>query len=156
MTIQAKGRSKQDFDIIVSADGTQIDMIQTDSGTTIVGSAQAQVTKSCSLAGVKGTYGLQGGGTEIGVGPLAIAGQITLGGNGTLKGTATVSVNGSIASKQKISGAYKILRICQGAAVIDVGNQGPIHLNLVVVNGESEILFIEGDSNTLLSGSLQR
>ena len=156
MTIQAKGRSKQNFDITVSADGTHIDMIQNDSGTTILGTAQAQVSKSCSLAGVKGTYGLQGAGTEIGAGPLAIAGQITFSGNGTLTGTATVSVNGSIASKQKISGAYKILHICQGAAVIDVGNQGPLHLNLVVVNGENEILFIEGDSNTLLSGSLRR
>lgn len=156
MTIQAKGRAKQNFDITVSSDGTQIDMIQNDSGTTILGSAQAQVSKSCSLAGAKGTYGLLGGGTEIGVGPLAIAGQITLSGNGTLKGTATVSVNGSIASKQKISGAYKVLHICQGAAVIDVGNQGPIHLNLVVVNGERGILFIQADSNSLLSGSLQR
>jgi len=156
MTIQPKGRSKQNFDITVSSDGTQIDMIQNDSGTTILGTAQAQVSKSCSLAAVKGTYGLQGAGTEISVGPLAIAGQITLSGNGTLKGTATVSVNGSIASKQKISGAYKILHICQGAAVIDVGSQGPIYLNLVVVNGERGILFIEGDSNTLLSGSLQR
>ena len=156
MTIQAQGRSKQNFDITVISDGAQIDMIQNDSGTTILGTAQAQVSKSCSLAGVKGTYGLQSGGTEIGVGPLAIAGQITLRGGGTLDGTATVSINGSIASKQKISGAYKVLHICQGAAVIDVGNQGPIHLNLVVVNGEHGILFIQADSNSLLSGSLQR
>jgi len=156
MTIQAQGRSKQNFDITVISDGTQIDMIQNDSGTTILGTAQAQVSKSCSLAGVKGTYSLQGGGTEIGVGPLAVAGQIRLRGDGTLDGTATVSINGSVASKQKISGAYKILRICQGAAEIQVGNKGPIGLTLVVVNGEQKVLFIEGDANTLLSGSLQR
>jgi hypothetical protein len=156
MTIQARGRSKQNFDITVSFDGSQVEMIQNNSGTTILGTAQAQVSKSCSLAGVKGTYSLQGGGTEIGVGPLALAGQITLRGGGTLDGTATVSVNGLIASKQKISGAYKVLRICQAAAVIQVGNQGPIHLSLVVVNGEDKVLFIEGDANTLLSGSLQR
>ena len=156
MTIQAKGRSKQNFDITVSSDGSQVEMIQNNSGTTILGTAQAQVSKSCSLAGVKGTYSLQGGGTEIGVGPLALAGQITLRGGGTLDGTATVSVNGLIASKQKISGAYKVLRICQAAAVIQVGNQGPIHLSLVVVSGEDKVLFIEGDANTLFSGSLQR
>lgn len=156
MTIQAKGRSKQNFDITVISDGTQIDMIQNDSGTTILGTAQAQVSKSCSLGGVKGTYSLQGGGTEIGVGPLAVAGQITLRGDGTLNGTATVSIKGSIASKQKISGAYKILHLCQGAAEIQVGNKGPIGLTLVVVNGEQKVLFIEGDANTLLSGSLQR
>jgi hypothetical protein len=156
MTIQAQGRSKQNFNITVISGGKQIDMVQTDSGTTNLGTAQAQASKSCALARVKGVYGLQGGGTEIGVGPLALAGQITLRGDGTLNGTATLSVNGVIASGQKISGAYKILRICQGAAVIQVGNQGPIGLNLVVVNGEHEVLFIEGDANTLLSGSLRQ
>ena len=156
MTIQAQGRSKQNFDITVIANGTQIDMIQNDSSTTILGTAQAQLSKSCSLAGVEGTYGLQGAGTEIGLGPLAIAGQITLHANGTVNGIGTVSINGSIASKQTISGAYKILHICQGAAVIKVGNQGTSHLNLVVVNGERGILFVQGDAGALLSGSLQR
>jgi hypothetical protein len=156
MMIQAQGRSKQNFDITVSSDGTQIEMIQTDSGTTIVGSAQAQVSTSCSLAGVKGTYGLQGAGTEIGIGPLAIAGQITLRGDGTVNGTGTVSINGSIATKQNISGVYKVGHQCQGAAVIQVGNQGTSHLNLVVVNGERGLLFIQGDADSLLSGSLQR
>src|ERR1022692_2768808 len=156
MTIQAQDRSKQNFNLTVTSGGEQIVMVQTDSGTTELGTALAQVSKSCSLAGVKGTYGLQGAGTEIGVGPLALAGQITLRGNGTLDGTATVSVNGSVASKQKISGAYKVLRICQGAAEIQVGNQGPIGLSLVVVNGETAVLFIQGDKNTLLSGSLQK
>ncbi len=156
MTIQAQGRSKQNFNITVISGGKQIDMVQTDSGATNLGTAQAQVSKSCSTAGVKGVYGLQGGGTEIGVGPLALGGQITLRGDGTVDGTATVSVNGSIASNQQISGAYKVIRICQGAAVIQVGNQEPIHLNLVVVNGQHEVLFIEGDKNSLLSGSLQQ
>ena len=156
MTIQAAGRSKQNFNVTVISGGNQIVMVQTDSGTTELGTAQAQASKSCSTAGVKGVYGLQGGGTEIGVGPLAIAGQITLRGDGTLNGTATVSVNGSVVSKQTISGAYKILRICQGAAEIQVGNQRPIGLSLVVVNGEHDVLFIEGDANTLLSGSLQQ
>jgi hypothetical protein len=155
MTIQAKGRSKQNFDITAIGDGTQIDMIQNDSGTTILGTAQAQVSKTCTLAGVKGTYALQGSGTEIGIGPLAIAGQITLR-DGVVNGTATVSVNGSIASNQNISGGYKVTHICQGAAVISINHQGPIHLNLVEVNNEREILFIEVDSNSLFSGSLQR
>jgi hypothetical protein len=156
MTIQAQGRSKQNFDITVSSDGTQIDMIQTDSGTTILGTAQAQVSKSCSLARVKGTYGLRGAGTEIGTGPLAIAGQITLRGDGTVNGTGTVSINGSIATKQNISGAYKVGHQCQGSAVIQVGNQGTSHLNLVIVNGERGLLFIQTDADSLLSGSLQR
>jgi len=156
MTIQAAGHSKQNFDVTVISGGQQIDMVQTDSGTTELGTAQAQGSSSCSSAGAKGVYGLQGAGTEIGVGPLALGGQITLRGDGTLTGIETVSINGTVASKQKISGAFKVIRICQGAAVIQVGNQGPIHLNLVVVNDGHGILFIQGDSNTLVSGSLQK
>jgi len=156
MTIQAQRHSKQNFNVTVIAGGAQIDMIQTDSGTTELGTAQAQPSTSCSTAGVKGVYGLQGGGTEIGAGPLVLAGQITLRADGTLSGTETVSINGSVASKQKISGAYKVDAPCQGAAVIQVGKQGPYHLNLLVVNGGHGILFIQADANTLLSGSLQR
>jgi hypothetical protein len=156
MTIQAAGRSKQNFNVTVISGGQQIDMVQTDSGTTELGTAQAQGSASCSSAGAKGVYGLQGAGAEIGVGPLALGGQITLRGDGTLTGTETVSINGTIASKQTISGVFKVIRICQGAAVIQVGNQGPIHLKLVVVNGGPGILFIQADSNTLVSGSLQR
>jgi len=156
MTIQAAGHSKQNFSVTVISGGQQIDMVQTDSGTTELGTAQAQGSASCSLAGAKGIYGLQGAGTEIGVGPLALGGQVTLRGNGTLTGIETVSINGTVASKQKISGAFKVNRICQCAAVIEVGKQGPIHLNLVVVNGGHGILFIQADSNTLVSGSLQR
>ena len=70
MTIQAQGRSKQNFNVTVISGGKQIDMVQTDSGTTNLGTAQAQASNSCSVAGVKGVYGLQGGGTEIGVGPF--------------------------------------------------------------------------------------
>ena len=124
MTIQAAGHSKQNFDVTVISGGQQIDMVQTDSGTTELGTAQAQGSSSCSSAGAKGVYGLQGAGTEIGVGPLALGGQITLRGDGTLTGIETVSINGTVASKQKISGAFKVIRICQGAAVIQVGNQG--------------------------------
>jgi hypothetical protein len=156
MTIQAAGHSKQNFSVTVISGGQQIEMVQTDSGTTELGTAQAQGSKACSLAGVKGVYGLQGEGTEIGVGPLALGGQIILRGDGTLSGTETLSINGSAASKQKIAGAYKVNNPCQGAAVIEVGNQGPIHLNLVVVNGGHGILFIQADANTLVSGSLQR
>src|SRR5271167_3499859 len=42
MTIQAAGHSKQNFSVTVISGGQQIDMVQTDSGTTELGTAQAQ------------------------------------------------------------------------------------------------------------------
>jgi hypothetical protein len=74
MTIQAAGHSKQNFSVTVISGGQQIDMVQVDSGTTELGTAQAQGWTSCSSAGAKGVNGLQGAGTEIGVGPQALGG----------------------------------------------------------------------------------
>jgi len=156
MTIQPAGLPKMSFTIGVTADGSQISMVRTDNGTTELGTAQAQASHRCSTSGVKGIYTLQGSGAQPGVGPLAIAGEVALRGAGTLKGAATISVDGSIAKGQKISGGFKVIRGCTGAAVIDIGNQGPIHLELVAVSGERGVLFIQIDDNTVLAGSLRQ
>jgi hypothetical protein len=62
------GPLETEFQRTVISGGQQIDMVQTDSGTTELGTAQAQGSTSCSSAGAKGVYGLQGAGTEIGAG----------------------------------------------------------------------------------------
>jgi len=131
-------------------------MIEIDTGTTQLGTAEAQSLNSCSAAGIKGLYNLQAAGEKVGVGPLVFGGGVSSHGDGTLDGTATVSIDGVIFSSQRISGAFKIGKQCSGKAVLQVGSQGPIHLNLIVVNAGHEVLFIETDANTLLSGSLQR
>ena len=158
MTIQAAGHRKQNFDATAISGGQQIDMVQVRTAAPPEpGTAQAQGSTPCSSAGAKGVYGLRrDAGTEIGVGPGLRRADYVTRGDGTPTGTETVSINGTVAFETKISGAFKVIRVCQGAAVIQVGNQGPIGLNLVVVNGGRGILFIQGDSNTLVSGSLQR
>jgi hypothetical protein len=155
-TITPAGGSPLNFSLAIIAGGKQIQLVETDNGTTASGNAYAQGVTTCSTAGVKGIYGLQGGGTEIGSGPLVYGGQITLLAGGTLKGSETGSVNGTIFTGAKISGAFKINKQCLGGAVISVGHGSPIHLNLVVVNGEKGVLFIRADANTLSSGFLQQ
>jgi hypothetical protein len=155
-TITPQGGSPFHFELAIIAGGKQVQLIETDSGTTEAGNAFAQGVNTCSLAGTKGIYGLQGGGTEIGSGPLAYGGQINLRRDGTLNGSETGSINGTIFKGAKISGAYKIAKKCFGAAVVQVGNDSPIHLDLVVVNGEKGVLFIQTDANSLSSGFLQQ
>jgi hypothetical protein len=155
-TITPAGGSPLNFRLAIVAGGKQIQLIETDSGTTESGSAYAQGTKNCSTAGVKGIYGLQAGGTEIGSGPVALGGQIDLHGGGTLKGSATESVDGTIVTGVKIEGGFKIGKQCFGAAVVKVGQQSPVHLSLIVVNHEKGVLFIQEDANSLLSGFLQQ
>lgn len=156
MTIQPQGRSVENFAVTVLSNGRQLNLVEVDTGSTQVGTAQAQGVDACPAAGIIGVYGLQATGTQVGVGPLVFAGGVVSHGDGTLNGSATVSINGSIFSSQRVSGAFKIGAQCNGKAVLQIGSQGPIHLNLVVVNGGRELLFIQEDANTLVSGSLQK
>ena len=87
---------------------------------------------------------------------MVFGGKINLQGDGTLNGVETGSANGTIFLGVKIDGIYKIDKRGFGGAVIKVGKQGPIHLNLVVVNGERGVLFIQTDTKSLSSGFLQQ
>jgi hypothetical protein len=156
LEIDPAGETKEHFNVAVTSGGAEIEMVETDAGATMVGTAQARLMQSCSTAGVQGSYGLQGAGTEIGIGPVVIAGQINLHGDGTMDGSATISLNGSIVSGETISGAYKIDNRCFGGSVMFLNHQRPMHLNLVVIKREQRILFIQTDANSLLSGSWQQ
>lgn len=154
MTIQPAGLLSQNFAVTVFSSSTKIEMIQSDAGTTVSGSAQAQPTVNCPENAFNGPFGLQGAGLKIGSGPLAMSGLLNLHNDGTLDGTETTSVNGVITSGHSVSGAYKIINNCSGAAVLGIDHGRSLHLNLEVVDNGREILFIQIDSGTLFSGSL--
>jgi hypothetical protein len=156
LEIDPAGGSREHFALSVTSAGKEIEMLETDAGTTEEGTAQAKDTRACATAGLSGGFGLLGTGTEIGVGPLAFAGQIRFHGDGTLNGTETVSINGSISSPLKITGAYKVGKKCFGGAVLHVDHNPPIHLNVVVVKAQKRVLFIQTDANSVVSGSVQR
>jgi len=88
--ITPQGGTKSNFDLVVISGGAEIDLVETDDGTVESGNAKAQGPKACSTSALKGPYGLQGAGTEVGVGPLVLGGQIVPHGDGTLDGTETI------------------------------------------------------------------
>jgi hypothetical protein len=153
-TVTPKGASTSHFNLVIVAGGTQLEFILTDSGKTESGSALAQGAATCTTKGLQGTYGLQAGGTLVGLGPVALNGQAKFQ-RGVISGTASGSFNGQIFTGEKVGGAYKVNTDCQGAAVVSVKQQS-LHLNLVVVNGGKEILLIDTDSGIVVTGSLQR
>jgi hypothetical protein len=155
-TINPAGQSAVNFSVTIITGGKQIQMVETDQGTTISGNAYAQGVSKCTLGGVKGVYGLQGGGIEIGSGPLVYGGQINLKANGTLSGSENGSINGTIFTGAKVSGAYKVGKPCTGGAKVFVGQNAPIGLSLVYVNSEKGVLFIQTDATTLSAGLLQQ
>ncbi|HXM22595.1 MAG TPA: hypothetical protein VN948_15165 [Terriglobales bacterium] len=154
-TITPKGGPTAHFSFAVVSGGTELELVVTDSDATESGSAQAEGSATCTTKGVQGTYGLQGGGTLVGLGPIAFSGQVKLQ-QGVISGTESGSVNGQIFNGAKVGGAAKIGTNCFGKAVVSVNHQSPLHLDLVVVNGGNEIVFIETDIGTVVSGSLQR
>ncbi len=154
-TTTLKGGSTFHFDFVVVAGGTELEFVLTDSGTTESGSQLAQGSATCSTSGVQGTYGLQAAGLLVGLGPIALNGQVKLN-KGVISGTASGSVSGQTFSGDKVSGVYKVGSNCQGAGQVSVSQQSPLHLNLVVVNGGKEILVIDTDSGIVVSGSLQQ
>jgi hypothetical protein len=155
LTIQAQGLSPQNFDVTLISGGKAISMVETDSGTTETGTAEAEGPRTCSSSRIKGPYAIQATGAENATGPLGLSGQINFHGDGTLDGTETTSINGVITSG-KISGGYKIGDRCFGAASISVGNHNFIHLDLFVANGGKRIDFIQADFHTMVSGSMQQ
>lgn len=154
-TLAPQGGTTATYNLTVLTSG-KVQLVAADNGTVQSGFALPQGVDSCSTAKTKGVFSLTENGAVVGQGPASFGGQWTLRGNGTIVGTRWGSVNGTISSGDAISGAFKIIKICQGGAVIGVNQESPIHLNLVVVNSEHEVLFMQTDAATVLSGTLEQ
>lgn len=129
-------------------------MIQTDPNHTVSSVAYEQGTATCTNLGVKHTYSFEATGIYISVGQIAAAGQFVLNGTGKLTGTATFSLNGSI-STLPVTGTYQINSNCTGTLTFTPQGQSAVNLGVVIVNADKEMMFIETDANTIVSGTLQ-
>ncbi|HEY6338685.1 MAG TPA: hypothetical protein VIW68_09350 [Candidatus Sulfotelmatobacter sp.] len=130
------------------------DLVQTDSNQTQSSVAVAQATATCTDLGVKRIYAVEATGFVINVGPIAVVGQFSLNGTGALTGTATYSADGTIISAA-VTGTYTINSNCTGTAAITVTGVPTMNVDLVVVNADREIMLIETDANTVITGLLQ-
>ena len=131
-------------------------LIQTDSNHVESAIAAAQGTATCTNLGVKHTYSLEATGLHIGVGQIAAVGQLALNGTGSLKGTITISANGAISSSLPVTGSYLINSNCTGTATFTPQGQSAINISIVIVNAGKELMFVETDNNTIVTGTLQQ
>jgi hypothetical protein len=130
-------------------------LVQTDSGHTQSSVAVAEGTATCTDLGVKHAFAFRANGTVIGIGQVAYVGRLVLNGTGKISGTATVSQDGVITSSFPLTGTYQIKANCTGSVVITGSGLPSMNANLVVVNGGRELMVIETDANTIISGLLQ-
>lgn len=130
-------------------------LIQTDSSHVQTSIAVAQGTATCTNLGVKHTYSFEATGLNLEKGQVAAAGRLTLNGTGSVSGTLTVSLDGSIGSSLTAPGTYQINSDCTGTATITPKGLSPSNFALGVVNGGKEIMAVETDTNTIITGTFQ-
>jgi hypothetical protein len=127
-----------------------LEILRTDNGFTKSGWALAQGMAPCGLTGRKQTLAANLAGSG-GVHPVASVGQITLSGTGKLSGSATISIGGTIATFP-VTGSYTVNADCTGTAQITLTGLSTSNYNVVAVNSSNEILMIETDNDTIVSG----
>ena len=133
-----------------------LQLIRTDSGQIKSGFALAQGAVTCGLTGIKQTFAFNVSGTDSPQGAIAAVGQLTLDGNGTITGgIITLSVNGSVGTFP-LSGTYTESANCTGTQVVMPSGLSPSNFNFVVVNGGKEVLLIETDASSTVSGNAQQ
>ena len=143
------------YDFVLDKDSKGAQVIYATPGVVYPGYAVAQEPAICGLPGTKRTFAANLSGTIVSVGAEAIVGRLILDGQGNVKGSGTFSVNGTISSGS-ISGTYTENADCTGTAQITPEGLGTMNLNTVVVDGGRELLLIETDSGTVVSGTLQQ
>ena len=123
-----------------------------------------QGSPTCTNAGVEGSFGFETTGVFLAgapaIGPVAFIGESKLmvnpSGEGVISGHIAGSEDGTILmfAEEPVTGSYRIGTDCRGTATITPKGQSEMHFSLVVVDGGKEMLAIETDPDTVVSGTL--
>lgn len=133
-------------------------------GATSSGFGVKQESPACTNAGAEGNFAFETTGTFLAgapaTGPVAFMGELKLtansSGEGEISGHIAGSENGTILTfdEEPVTGSYKIHSDCRGTATIRPKGQSAMHFSLVAVHGGKELLVLESDDNTVVSGTL--
>jgi len=128
------------------------------------GFAVRQGSPTCSNDGVQGNFGFETTGLFLAGAPatgwVSFIGELKLtvnpSGEGVISGHLVGAEDSTALAEEPVTGSYKIDRDCTGTATITPKGQPEMHFSLVVVDCEKEMLAIETDADTVVSGTLQR
>jgi hypothetical protein len=126
------------------------------------GFAVKQGSPTCTKAGVKGSFGFEATGVFVAgapfTGPVVFIGELKLSvntsGDGVISGQVAASEDGTFLTFVPVTGSYRAGSDCRGRATITPKGLSEMHFSLVVVDGGKEMLAIETDANTVVSGTL--
>jgi hypothetical protein len=130
------------------------------------GFAVKQGSPICTNAGVKGSFGFETTGVFLAgapaTGAVAFIGKLKLtvnsSGEGVISGHVSASEDGTFLTfaEEPVTGSYTIAKNCRGRAIITPKGRSAMHFSLVLVDGGNEMLAVETDADTVVSGTLQR
>jgi hypothetical protein len=124
------------------------------------GFAVKQGSPTCTNDGVKGSFGFETTGVSVAgaaTGAVAFIGELKLtvnpSGDGVISGKISSSEDGTFA-EEPVTGSYKVDPNCRGWATLKPKGLPEMRFHLVVVDGGKEMLAIETDADTVVSGTL--
>jgi hypothetical protein len=133
-------------------------------GVTVDGFGVKQGSPTCTNAGVKGSFGFEATGVYLAgapiTGPVALIGELKLSvdtvGYGVISGQVAGSEDGTTLTfaEEPVTGTYWVGKDCRGTATITPKGLSEMHFSLVVVDDGKELLGIETDPDTVVSGTL--
>ena len=133
-------------------------------GATSSGFGVRQGSPTCTNAGVTGSFGFETTGVFLAgapaTGPVAFIGELKLmvnaSGEGVISGHVAGSEDGTILTfaEGPVTGSYTVGTDCRGTATITPKGLPEMHFSLVVVDCGKEMLAIETDADTVVSGTL--
>jgi hypothetical protein len=129
------------------------------------GFAVKQGSPTCTNAGVAGSFGFETTGVFFAGAPataaVAFIGELKLtvnpSGEGIISGHVAASADSTFLTfaEEPVTGSYRVGTDCRGTATITPKGRSEMHFKLVVVDGGNEMLAIETDANTVVSGTLE-
>jgi hypothetical protein len=133
-------------------------------GATSSGFGVKQGFPACTNAGVEGRFGFEATGMFLAgapvTGPAAFIGELKFSvnpsGDGEISGNIAGSEDGTILTfaDEPVTGSYKVDKDCRGTATITPKGQPEMHISFVVVDCGNEMLAIETDADTAVTGTL--
>ena len=162
ITINSK---TQNFYFVVTSAGLRV--VSGKTGDTQAGFIVAQGSESCTNVGIKGNFGVESAGIFLTgapsiLGPVAFVGEllfnVNASGAGVIGGHIAGSENGTIFTftQTPVTGSYSVNANCTGTATITPQGKSALNYSFVVVNSGKELLAVETDEHTVVSGTLQR
>jgi len=157
-----KGGSTHSFSAVVTSAGLQ--SVSGNPGATNGGFWVAQGSPSCTNAGVRGRFGLAVRGSFLAgapfTGPVILIGELALSvnasGDGVINGHIAGSENGTILTfaEEPVTGSYSVDANCKGTLTITPKGESVLNFSFVVVDCGKEMLALETDADTAVTGTL--